>query len=74
MLKWNYRSTIKYETRLYFETLLKQAEVGREQGTSLNTLIFLPFYQNESSASAGRFEGCWDSGTQIKKKIKMQGQ
>lgn len=46
------------------ETLLKQTEIGQEQGTSLNTLIYLPWYQNECSASVGQFGGCWDSGTQ----------
>lgn len=37
------------------ETLLKQTEIGQEQGTSLNTLIYLPWYQNECSASVGQF-------------------
>ena len=64
MLKWNYGSTIKYETRLYFETLLKQTEIAQEQGTPLNTVTSLPSYQNECSASAAWFGGWQVSGTQ----------
>lgn len=64
VLNWNYGSTINSETRLCFESLLKQTEIAQEQSTSLNTLIYLPSYWTECSESVGYFRGCQDSNTQ----------